>query len=115
MNKKEKGNIGEAQATKYLRGIGYKIIEKNVVNKAGEVDIIATDKDYIVFVEVKARSSMEFGSPSQAVTSNKKLRYIRFAKLYAMHNKCFDKNIRFDIIEVFNGEITHIINAFQAN
>ena len=58
---------GESQAVKYLRKLGYKIIEQNARNKFGEVDIIALDKEDLVFCEVKSRTNTKFGMPIDAI------------------------------------------------
>ena len=65
------GEQGEALAVRHLKKAGYKIIETNYRTRLGEIDIIAKDKDTIVFVEVKTRTSVHFGSPKWAVTPQK--------------------------------------------
>lgn len=107
-----KGRIGEELAVKFLKGCKYKILERNFKNKLGEIDIIAKDRDIIVFVEVKSRSSSEFGLPCEAVDIKKqnKIRFV--ASLYLQTKKIEDKELRFDVIEVLDGEINYIKNAF---
>jgi putative endonuclease len=87
LNKKQKlGEQGEAIAVGHLKKAGYKIIETNYRTKLGEIDIIAKDKDTIVFVEVKARSSVHFGSPKWAVTPKKQKKNInRGPCLFKVH------------------------------
>ncbi len=97
---KMQGRLGEDAAAEYLKSNGYKILKCNYKNKMGEIDIIASKGEDLVFVEVKTRSSAEFGTPAQAVTYYKKQRIINSAKWYMMTNPS-DFNIRFDIIEVF--------------
>ena len=63
--------MGEALAVRRLKKAGYKIIETNYRTRLGEIDIIAKDKDTIVFVEVKSRRSVHFGNPKQAITLQK--------------------------------------------
>ena len=114
---KTTGNCGEDAATEYLKKNKYKIIARNYRNKCGEIDIIARKGEDLVFVEVKTRSSSEFGTPAQAVTYYKKRNFVNTAKWYLMENET-DLNIRFDIIEVFgmfNGTefITENINHFE--
>ena len=65
--KKEFGNTGEDIATEYLEKQGYIILERNFYCKQGEIDIIAKDKNEVVFVEVKSRSDVGYGLPSEAV------------------------------------------------
>ncbi len=97
---KMQGRLGEDAAAEYLKSSGYKILECNYKNKMGETDIIAQKGENLVFVEVKTRSSAEFGTPAQAVTYYKKQRIINSARWYMMTNPT-ELNIRFDIIEVF--------------
>lgn len=116
---KMQGRLGEDAAAEYLKSSGYKILECNYKNKMGETDIIAQKGENLVFVEVKTRSSAEFGTPAQAVTYYKKQRIINSARWYMMTNPT-ELNIRFDIIEVFGiftgdsfevENINHIENA----
>ena len=62
------GNYGEELACQYLKKQGYKILERNYRIRGGEVDIVARDQDYLVFVEVKARYFHEYGLPSESIT-----------------------------------------------
>lgn len=115
-NKKDLGKIGENTTAKFLSRCGYKILEKNFRIKGGEVDIIAEKNDTLVFVEVKSRTSTEYGTGEEAVTYTKKKRLIRAAKAYLRY-KGADRNCRFDVISIlFNGrkikEINHIEGAF---
>ena len=76
----EIGQLGEKLAKKFLEEREYKIISQNFRARQGEIDIIAEDKDNtIVFVEVKTRSTVEFGNPAEAVNQNKKEHY---SKIY---------------------------------
>ncbi len=114
---KTTGQYGESAATEYLKKKKYKILARNYRNKCGEIDIIAQKDEDLVFVEVKTRSSSEFGTPAQAVTYYKKKNFINTAKWYLMENPC-ELNIRFDIIEVFgvftgDGFETENINHFE--
>ena len=72
MNNRESGSYHESMAIEYLTGKGYKIIDRNVLNKCGEIDIICiSEKNEIVFVEVKFRSSSKAGDPLEAVDRRK--------------------------------------------
>ena len=90
-------------------------IELNYKNKIGEIDIIAKDKNYIVFVEVKARMSKMFGDPTEAVTDYKQQKIRAVASMYLLTHKLTEQNCRFDVVAVLGDddmEIRHIINAF---
>jgi putative endonuclease len=118
LNKMQKfGEKGEAIAVGQLKKEGYKIIETNYRTKLGEIDIIAKDKDTIVFVEVKARRSVHFGSPKWAVTP-KKQKKISIVALYYL--KCTNQSTakaRFDVVTVTLNQDTPRIeiikNAFE--
>ena len=100
------GQCGEDIATDLLKKKGCKIVQRNFTCKTGEIDIIAKDKENLIFVEVKTRRSDKFGTPAEAVTYNKKQNIVKTAKMYLLKNPT-DLNIRFDIIEVygcFDGE-----------
>jgi len=75
------GQTGETVAVRYLKKYGYKIIETNYRNSLGEIDIIASDKDVIVFVEVKTRRNNLFVHPKEAVTQKKQLTISRVAQV----------------------------------
>lgn len=98
----ELGQLGEKLAKRFLEEREYEIICQNFKSKRGEIDIIAKDKEEtIVFVEVKTRTSLEFGSPAEAVDENKIEHIVKTAKYYLYSNRIQNKNIRFDVIEVF--------------
>ena len=98
--KKEFGNTGEDIATEYLEKQGYIILERNFYCKQGEIDIIAKDKNEVVFVEVKSRSDVGQGLPSEAVTKQKIKHLCRTAKYFLYKNKMFNEFIRFDVVEI---------------
>ena len=91
MNTKILGASGEQQAAEFLKEKGYKILETNFSNKIGEIDIIAKDKEFVVFVEVKARSSKAFGLPSEAVNFHKQQKIRQVALSYLKSNKMLGK------------------------
>ena len=122
---------GEKLAAEILKNSGYKIIEKNYRASRYEIDIIARDKECVVFAEVKARScedpeNMAFGRPARAVTHSKQSFLINAAKAYMAQNpKLNGLRIRFDVIEIFFDKApevkdkkvlktNHIRNAFGA-
>lgn len=110
------GKAGQKAAETYLLKKGYSIIDRNFHTRSGELDIVARNEDYIVFVEVKARKGLEYGYPREAVTRTKQKRIIRTALVYLTQNHLTDSNIRFDVVEVLfqHGQAyaSHIKNAF---
>ncbi len=110
------GKVGEIIATNYLKQKGYKIIANNYKNKIGEIDIIAKDKDFLVFVEVKTRMSRAFGDPAEAVNLQKQYKIRQVATLYLKQHRMLEANCRFDVISIVgqleNHKIRHIPNAF---
>jgi len=98
----EIGELGEKLAKKFLEERDYEIICRNFKSREGEIDIIAKDEENtIVFVEVKTRTTTQYGEPSEAVNQTKKDHILKTAKYYLYSNKITESNIRFDIIEVF--------------
>lgn len=109
------GKKSEIIASNYLKEKGYTIIATNYKNKIGEIDIVAKDSNYLVFVEVKARLSRAFGDPAEAVDYRKQQKIRKVAQLYLLQKKCTEANCRFDVIAILgneNYEINHIIDAF---
>ena len=109
---KLKGDFGEEKAAKYLKRQKYKIIKRNFKNQLGEIDIIARQKDVVVFVEVKTRTDESFGFAAEAVDSKKQQKIRNVALLYTQKHNI--SNFRFDVVEVYikDDRINHIINAF---
>ena len=110
--KKFLGKVGEKKAVDFLKKNGYKILETNYKTHVGEIDIIAENQGYIVFIEVKTRSGDEFGQPSEAVTKKKQEKYFKVATEYLMRKDKIDSLCRFDVVEIENGQINIIIDAF---
>lgn len=94
------GRRGEQAAARFLERRGMEILERNWVCAAGEADIIAYDGEAIHFVEVKTRSNVAHGFPSEAVTSEKRGRYERIASIYLSRSKYVDVSVLFDIISI---------------
>lgn len=119
MEKKELGRKGEEIALRFLKKKGYRIVETNYVCKLGEMDIIAKEKDTLVFVEVKARKSMEFGPPQLAVNSFKQRQLSKVALNFLKEKKIEDVKARFDVVAILLGpkgeEIELIRDAFDLN
>ena len=115
MQKNIYGKRSEIIAADYLKKQGYKILEVNYKNKIGEIDIIALDGNYTVFVEVKARASERFGHPLEAIDEQKQQKIHAVASIYLMKNKKYNSACRFDAISILGmeqPEITHIKDAF---
>ena len=111
--KKFLGRAGERKAVEYLKKKGYEILDANFKTYVGEIDVIAKDGDCVVFVEVKTRTDDSFGAPSEAVDFKKREKYYKVATEYLVKKyHSADVESRFDVIEIENGEINHIINAF---
>lgn len=98
--RKEIGTTGESLAEAHLRKAGYTIVERNFRCPYGEVDLIALEKDTIVFVEVKARMSEDAGSPFEAVGPHKQRQIARVAQYYLRRERLLDRRVRFDVIGI---------------
>lgn len=100
MPAKDTGNYGEELACKYLKKLGYKILERNYRIRGGEIDIVCKDKDTLVFVEVKTRYTREFGSPADAMTFWKIKALLKTAKFYIQKINWGEKEYRLDFVSV---------------
>ena len=123
------GNFGEDAAARFLKRNRYKILERNYVGKRGEIDIIASKKTMMVFVEVKTRNAENENTresrPAASVNSQKQRRLIHVANEYARRgHKADECMMRMDIIEVYTEtnndktkirKIIHIEDAFNMN
>ena len=116
------GNIGEEAAVQALKKCGYKIIARNYRTKMGEIDIVAKDGEYTVFVEVRLRKSNAFGSPADTIDRRKQQKIIKTAQMYAVKNDIYDSPMRFDAVlinadtdgeKLVNTKIEIIKDAFQ--
>src|SRR3989344_5394776 len=94
------GNYGEDLAIKYLKNLGYKILERNFRIRGGEIDIVAKDGDYLVFVEVKARWSHEYGLPVESITPWKIKALLKTALFYCVKIKWGDRPYRIDMVSI---------------
>ena len=117
---KDLGNSGEDDACNYLKGLGFKIIERNFRSQQGEIDIIARDREFLVFIEVKNYSFRSYGSPLGAIGKNKRKAIIHAAQTYLYKNTIKDTNCRFDVVTIYhknNGDcaIDHIKDAFYVS
>jgi len=100
VSNKNTGNYGEDLAVKYLQKLGYKILKRNYLIRGGEIDIVAKDKEILVFVEVKTRYSHEFGDPAEAMTYFKMKALLKTTLFYLLQNKLENSPYRLDFISV---------------
>ncbi len=94
------GKTGETIASDFLEKNGYTILAKNYRRKFGEIDIIARERDYLVFIEVKTRATASHGHPLEAVTFKKQKQISKVAQCYLAENNLFDTAARFDVVSV---------------
>ena len=122
MNTKLLGSFGEAKCAEYLREKGYRILGMNYRTRLGEIDVIAADRRYIAFVEVKLRKNAAFAQAREYVTPAKQRRVIAAASEWLVLNPT-DKQPRFDVAEVYaprgtgtkDIEILYWENAFSVD
>jgi len=112
------GAWGEDQAVRYLRLQGMKILERNFRTAAGEIDIIARHQNWLVFIEVKTRRGVMFGTPQEAVGQRKQQQIIRTAQWYLQKHSPGKLQPRFDVVAILCqsgdvADVTHIENAFS--
>ncbi len=117
-NKKDIGKEGEEIAAKYLAKKGFEIVERNYHFSHGEIDIVAKDKEWLVFVEVKTRQNLEYGEPEYAINPKKIKQIKKMAELYLFDKEIEEADCRFDVVAVLledisNPKITHYENAFM--
>lgn len=117
---KKTGDKGEDLAIELLESKGYTIIKRNYRYGKGEIDIIAKDpqEEGLVFIEVKSRKNLEYGSPEEAITKNKIKQLKRIAELYLYENEIKEILCRFDVIAILmlpgqKPQIEHYVNAFD--
>lgn len=117
MHNKLLGKRGEKAAAKFLMRKGYKIEDTNWVCPLGEIDLVATYDDVLIFVEVKTRTNIKTGLPEDAVGAKKRRKYESMAAMYLKDHEFVDMPVRFDVVGILvvNEEralIRHHINAF---
>lgn len=110
MKKKEIGKKGEELAINFLKKNGYHIIKRNYICKLGEMDIIAREKDTLVFIEVKTRRSNIFGPPQAAVNISKQTKLSKVAMNFLKENNIEDIKARFDVVSI---ELSPIENRIE--
>ena len=113
MDKRLIGILGEKLVCKWYTDRKYKLINVNYKTRLGEIDIIATNKNTIVFVEVKTRKDDKFYQAREAVTYSKQQKIKAAAKLYLANSKYSDMNVRFDVAEVYHPENNPVVNIIE--
>lgn len=111
------GQTGEAIALAHLRRKGYKILETGFRFFRGEIDIIARDRETLVFIEVKMRTGSRFGRPEEAVTAGKQQQIRKVAEGYLFKHRLWHVACRFDVVAIRpDGRggcaVAHFENAF---
>ena len=112
-NRRAEGTKYEHKAGRFLQEKGFEIIQYNYYGPHGEIDIIALDGDYIVFLEVKYRKKGHICNSLEAVNKKKQQRIINCARFYLLKNKLKNVPCRFDVIGIDDNKIIHIKNAFS--
>ena len=105
--------IGESLAVKHLKARGYKILAQNYRARRGEIDLIARDGEFVVFVEVKTRRSLKFGLPQAAVTWQKQRQISKVALAYLQAHNLLDAPCRFDVIAIHLSPQLELLNLEQ--
>lgn len=114
MNRIEAGQKAEELAAAFLQAKGLSVLERNFRAKVGEIDIVAKDGDEVVFVEVRARASKDFGGAAASVDGAKRRKLIRAAALW-LQARGWDGACRFDMVALDGGRIEHMPAAFDAS
>ena len=117
MHKGQKiGQTGEGLAADFLIQKGYTLLERNYKTRTAEINIIAMEKNYLCFVEVKTRTSLKKGLSKESVHHAKQQKVISGASFYLKTNNLFNQAVRFDVVEIVlshgHPKITLIKNAF---
>jgi len=111
------GKEGERLAERYLKKKGYRLVERNYRCPAGELDLIALDRQVIVFVEVKTRTDDRFGGPLDSVHWRKQQSMIRAAQFFLSQQSLHHREARFDVVGVSFVDqkpvVEHVQNAFE--
>jgi putative endonuclease len=110
----ETGRNAENLAAAFLQAKGLTIIEKNFRAKVGEIDIIAKEGDEMIFVEVRARASRDFGGAAASVGGAKRRKLIKAAQLW-LQVRGWDGGCRVDVVAVDGGKLEHLPAAFDAS
>ena len=119
LSKKQLGDLGEDISEIFLAKMGYSIIKRNYRCRLGEIDLIAKDKNKIIFFEVKTRTNLNFGYPEESVNNLKVLKLKKLAIFFAVSENMGDLDMQFDVISInlsgtcFSGNIKNIKNISE--
>lgn len=116
--RQQRGMRGEDDAAQYLRDQGLLVLARNIHCRTGEIDLIATDRMSLIFIEVRVRSSRRFGGAAASVNTGKQRRLIRTAQYFLprLCSRYFAGRLppcRFDVISIENDRLTWIKHAFE--
>ena len=112
------GERGETVACGFLKDHGYEILEKNYKCKLGEIDVIARRQGRLAFIEIKTRTSTQFGTPQEAVDFRKQEKIFKVAQWYLKERKSLKSPVAFDVVAILwkegqSPEIRLIADAFE--
>lgn len=114
---KEKGQEGERLAVCFLEGEGFRILDRNYRNRMGEIDIVAEDREVLVFVEVRTLKASAGHSPEETIQRQKQQRISRTAQAYIQYKRLEDRPARFDVVSVTldgtRSTLRHTPDAFE--
>jgi putative endonuclease len=111
MSRRDTGILGEKLACEFLGRNGYQVIETNYRCPGGEVDIVARQQETLVFIEVRTKTSRQFGGPEESITPVKMERLRTVAAHYGQHHENLPEGRRIDVVAIQmnrNGRATHI-------
>jgi putative endonuclease len=115
VDKIKRGTEGEQAAAEFLISKGFEIVQRNYRHKRSEIDLIVRKDNWLIFVEVKLRSSARFGHPEEFVDRKKEKKVLEGAAQY-LHESAWQGNVRYDIVAVSlirgDAKILHIEDAF---
>jgi putative endonuclease len=111
-SRQQTGDLGEQQALSYLERAGLRLVQRNFLCKGGEIDLIMQDQASLVFVEVRKRSSAQFGGAIASITASKQKRMVHAAQVYLQNLKSVPA-CRFDAVLIQEEELTWLKNIIS--
>jgi putative endonuclease len=109
----QQGSLAERQARQYLAAQGLKFVRSNFRCRRGEIDLIMQDRETLVFVEVRYRHNVDYGTPLETVTRRKQSRIIAATRYY-LSQYPGNPAVRFDVVAISGDKLDWVRNAFQA-